>query len=73
MLEPFSISALGVFVATSCLAFSGFIAAVCKGTQHSRCSHINACCMSCDRDVINENGNDDDDIEMKPIPIEDKK
>ena len=61
MLEPFSISALGVFIATACLALSGFVAAVCKGTQHSRCSHINACCMSCDRDVLNEN-----EIEIEP-------
>ena len=52
MLEPFSISALGVFIATACLAVSGFVAAVCKGMSHSRCSHVNACCMSCDREVM---------------------
>ena len=65
MLEPFSISALGVFIATACLALSGFVAAVCKGTQHSRCSHINACCMSCDRDVLNETGTE---VEINSIP-----
>ena len=65
MLEPFSISALGVFIATACAACSVFIAAVCKGTQHSRCSHINACCMSCDRDVLNETGAE---VEINSIP-----
>jgi hypothetical protein len=63
MLEPFSISALGVFIATACLALSGFVAAVCSClaavcTTHT---HINACCMSCDRDVLNEN-----EIEIEP-------
>ena len=52
MLEPFSISALGVFIATACLAVSGFVAAACKGMSHSRCCHVNACCMSCDREVM---------------------
>ena len=52
MLEPFSISALGVFVATSCLALTGFVAAFFKGMSHSRCSHVDVCCFNCDRDVM---------------------
>ena len=54
MLEPMSASALGALITTICLATSGFFAVCFKGMSHSRCSKINACCFSCDRDVLNQ-------------------
>ena len=47
-----SAAALGSLITTICLATSGFFAVFFKGMSHSRCSKINACCLSCDRDVL---------------------
>ena len=52
MLEPVSAAALGSLITTICLATSGFIAICFRGIANSRCSKINACCFSCDRDVL---------------------
>ena len=53
MLEPMSAAALGSLITTICLASSAFFAVCFKGMSHSRCSKIDACCFSCDRDVLN--------------------
>jgi len=63
MLEPMSASALGTLITTICLATSGFIAICFKGMSHSRCSRINAFCFSCDRDVLDENQNADENLD----------
>ena len=52
MLEPMSAAALGSLITTICLATSTFLAVCFKGMSHSRCSKVNACCMSCDREVM---------------------
>ena len=52
MLEPMSAAALGLLITTIFLATSGFIAICFRGMANSRCSKINACCFSCDRDVL---------------------
>ena len=51
-MEPISASALGALVTTICLAVSTFAAVCFKGLSHSRCSKVNTCCFSCDREVL---------------------
>ena len=51
-MEPISASALGALVTTICLAVSTFAAVCFKGLSHSRCSKVNTCCFSCDREVM---------------------
>lgn len=48
MIEPFSLSELGIFVGSCCASLSGFIYALSK----SRCTNIRCCGMECDRDVV---------------------
>lgn len=50
MIEPFSLSELGIFVGSCCASLSGFIYALSK----SRCTTIRCCGLECDRDVIQE-------------------
>lgn len=50
MIEPFSLSELGIFVGSCCASLSGFIYALSK----SRCTTIRCCGLECDRDVIHE-------------------
>ena len=50
IIEPFSLSELGIFVGSCCAALSGFIYSLSK----SRCSKISSCCCECERDVLNE-------------------
>ena len=48
MIEPFSLSELGIFVGSCCAGVSGFIYALSK----SRCTSIDCCGVHCVRDVI---------------------
>lgn len=48
MIEPFSLSELGIFVGSCCAGLSGFIFALSK----SRCITIKCCGIECERDVI---------------------
>jgi len=50
MIEPFSLSELGIFVGSCCASLSGFIYALSK----SRCTTIKCCGLECERDVIQD-------------------
>ena len=54
VVEPMSAAALGALITSACLAFSTCLAVCFKGMSHSRCSHIDLCCMKCDRQVMPE-------------------
>lgn len=56
LIEPFSLSELGIFVGSCCASFGGLVYAVSK----SRCTTIRCGCISCDRNVP-------DIIESTPI------
>jgi hypothetical protein len=48
MIEPFSLSELGIFIASCCASVTGLI----YGISKSRCTRIKIGCCECDRDVI---------------------
>ena len=50
MIEPFSLSELGIFVGSCCAALSDFIYSLSK----SRCTTIKCCGLECERDVIHD-------------------
>lgn len=47
IIEAFSLTELGVFVASCIGSLGGLLFAISK----SRCTKISCCCFSCDRDV----------------------
>jgi len=47
MIDPFSLTELGVFVGSCFASLGGLIFAFSK----SRCKTIQCCCVTCDRDV----------------------
>ena len=53
-MDPATATALGSLITAACIALSGFVAVFFKGLSHSRCSKVNACCFSCDRDVMTQ-------------------
>ena len=59
MIEPFSLSELGIFVGSCCAGLSGFIFALSK----SRCVTIKCCGIECERDVIDII---EDDLSLTP-------
>ncbi len=72
MIEPMSASGLGALVTTVCLALSGFVAVLFKGMSSSRCTKIHACCLDCDREVINNAPDEADPAEAGaslPVPV----
>lgn len=62
MIEPFSLSELGIFVGSCCAGLSGFIFALSK----SRCVTIKCCGIECERDVIEQHF-----VSQASDPIED--
>ncbi len=48
LIEAFSLSELGIFIASCCASLSGLLFALSK----SRCTNIKCCCVSCDRDLL---------------------
>jgi len=50
IIEPFSITELGIFVGTCCASLGGLFLAI----KNSRCTSIKCCCINCDRDVLQD-------------------
>ncbi len=56
MIEPFSLSELGIFIGSCCAGISGLIYSMSK----SRCTTIKCCGCVCERDVIPPEGEEEE-------------